>query len=323
MFIALALRGIDLESLTSSFEDISLPFILLSVIMNLFSCWVRSLRFREMTKPIQPVSLSVSYTSVMVGLMVNNVLPFRLGELTRGHVLKRHARMSFTTSMGLIVIERIMDVLSLLIIFGVLVFLFPFPEWVRRGGWTVLGIVVIVAAVLSYTARRPGWMLTFIDAVVSRLSMRLAVRLKRMAGSFAEGVRFEHAAAGYAKIGFQTVVIWASYMMSVWAMFPAMGFDERYGLGFFEGIVAMVFSTFAILIPSAPGYVGTFHEVAKQSLMFFRVPREPALALAIVFHAVHYVAITGIGLVLFFKSQLNFGETLKAVESDATAEVQA
>jgi hypothetical protein len=276
-----------------------------------------------MTAPIQPVSFSTSYTSVMVGLMVNNVLPFRLGELTRGHVLKRHGRLSFTTSMGLIVIERIMDVLSLLMIFGALVFFFPFPEWVRRGGWTVLGIVVIITAALSFTARRPGWILTFIDTVISKVSRPLTVRLKRMTGSFAKGVRFEHALSGYARITVQTIVIWASYMTSVWAMFPAMGFDERYGLGFFEGIVVMVFSTFAILIPSAPGYVGTFHEVAKQSLMFFRVPREPALALAIVFHAIHYVAITGIGLVLFFKSQLNFGETLKAVESDATAEVQA
>ncbi len=286
--------------------------------MNLLSCWVRSWRFLEMARPIKTLPKSTSYASIMIGLMVNNVLPFRLGELARGHYLKRAAGMSFTTSIGLVIIERILDVLSLLFLFGILVFFFPFPSWVRRGGAIVLGIMVVVILALFLISRNLARVRRFIDLVVFRFSPRAADRLHRLAASFAEGVRFAHSTGAYGKMAFQTALIWTSYVVAVWAMFPAMGFDKQYGLGMFEATVVMVFSTFAILIPSAPGYVGTFHEVAKQSLMFFRVPREPALALAIVFHAIHYVSITSIGLVLFFKSQMSFGDTLKSVESEAT-----
>lgn len=264
-----------------------------------------------MAKPIGRLAMGPSYVSVMVGLMVNNLLPFRLGELTRAQVLKRRAGYSFTTSMGLILVERVLDVLALLVIFGILVFFFPFPSWVRSGGTVIFWFLTAVIGLLFWLGRNPERMNRIIGFVFGRFHGRLSERLQQLSSSFAEGIRFSHTGGAYLKIGVQTVLIWLTYIAAVWCMFPGMRFDQPYGLGVFEAIVLMVFTTFAILIPSAPGYVGTFHEVAKQSLILFRVPRESALALAIVFHGIHYVAITVVGLICFAASHMRLADALR------------
>lgn len=246
--------------------------------------------------------------------MINNVLPFRLGEFVRGYALKRSDNISFSASMGTVVVERIIDVLTLLIIFTFILLLFPFPEWVKNGSVLVAIIVAVSIGILYMFVRRTDWTLQVIHRIVGFFSEGLAHRIEKIARSFIEGVSFLHSPKTYAIIAGLSVLTWITYIYVMYLMFFAVHFDDLYQLDSLGATVVMVFTSFAIMIPAAPGYVGTFHEIAKQSLMLLHVDKEPALGFAIIFHASHYISMTGIGFIYFFRSRLKLKDALHSGE---------
>ncbi|HND76167.1 MAG TPA: lysylphosphatidylglycerol synthase transmembrane domain-containing protein, partial [bacterium] len=130
-FVWLATRGIDWTQLGSSLTSISLTLVIFSVIINQFSLWLRAWRWKFLLAPLKDVPTLSLFSNVSIGFMINNILPFRLGEIARGYILKKEHQISFTASMATVVVERVIDVISLLTVFGVLVIIFPFPEWIK------------------------------------------------------------------------------------------------------------------------------------------------------------------------------------------------
>ncbi|MBL7996011.1 flippase-like domain-containing protein [bacterium] len=313
-FIWLAVRGIDFDELAKSFWGVSIGFVLFSVALNLFSCWLRALRWQYLLLPIKRIRTSRVFSALMIGFMVNNVLPFRLGEFVRGYALKQSDNISFSASMGTVVIERIIDVLTLLMIFGFILLLFPFPEWVKNGSILVAAIVAVSIFILFMLVKRTDWTLKLVHRVVSFFSVKLAYKIDKIVKSFIEGVSFLHSAKSYVIITVLSVVTWVTYIYVMYAMFYAVHFDLLYQLDMLGATVVMVFTSFAIMIPAAPGYVGTFHEIAKQSLMLLNVDKEHALGFAIIFHASHYISVTGIGFFYFFKNRLKLKDALHSAD---------
>ena len=309
-FIWLAVRGIDFNELKQSFFGVSIGFVLLSVLLNLFSCWVRAIRWQYLLMPIKKVSLHNVFSALMIGFMINNVLPFRLGEFVRGYALKQSDNISFSASIGTVVVERIIDVLTLLVIFAVILFLFPFPEWVKSGGILVGAIVGVSIFILYLLVKKTEWALNIISRIFGLFSEKLSIQIVRIARSFIEGVSFLHSAKSYFIISLLSVFTWVIYIYVMYAMFFAVHFDSIYQLDTLGATVVMVFTSFAIMIPAAPGYVGTFHEIAKQSLMLLHVDKEPALGFAIIFHACHYLSITGIGFIYFLNNRIKLKDAL-------------
>ncbi|MBX7150445.1 flippase-like domain-containing protein [bacterium] len=321
VFVWLALRGIDFTELSHSFKGIVFSYAIIGLLLNLFSCWLRASRLHYMTLPIQHVTVKNYFASVMIGFMVNNVLPFRLGELMRGYALKKSDGMSFSASMGIIVVERIIDVISLLIIFGALTFFYPFPEWVKNGGILVTVIAIAVTVILGLMISRTETTLRIFNNLVGVFSKKLAISSHHFLSSFLTGVRFLHDFKNYAWITLITFLIWATFTVSTLMMFYCMNLQAD-GLGTFEAGVFMVFTCFAIMIPAAPGYVGTFHEIAKQSLLLFGVDKEKALGFAIIIHALNYISITGIGFIYFLRSNLKLKQALSGTGDEETTRLE-
>lgn len=316
-FIWLAVRGIDFTELKQSFYGVGIGYALLSVGLNLFSCWLRAIRWQYLLQPIKKITTHNVFSALMIGFMINNVLPFRLGEFVRGYALKQTDNVSFSASIGTVVVERIIDVLTLLVIFGFILFFFPFPDWVKSGGILVAGIVVFSILVLYMMVKRTELALSMIRRIFGLFSETLSMRIEKIARSFIEGISFLHSARSYAAIVVLSALTWVIYIYVMYVMFFAVRFDEIYGLNTLDATVVMVFTSFAIMIPAAPGYVGTFHEIAKQSLMLLQVDKEPALGFAIIFHACTYISVTGIGFFYFFKNRIKLKDALHSGDTPA------
>ncbi len=309
-FMWLAVRGIDFAELKQSFYGVGIGFAALSVGLNLFSCWLRAIRWQYLLMPIKKIPTHNVFSALMIGFMINNVLPFRLGEFVRGYALKQTDNISFSASFGTVVVERIIDVLTLLVIFGFILFFFPFPDWVKSGGVLVAGIVIFSILIMYLLVKKTEWALSVIRKLAGLFSSKLADQAERIARSFIEGISFLHSARSYWAIILLSAVTWGVYIYVMYTMFFAVRFDEIYGLNTLDATVVMVFTSFAIMIPAAPGYVGTFHEIAKQSLMLLHVDKEPALGYAIIFHACTYISVTGIGFVYFLKNRIRLKDAL-------------
>ena len=93
---------------------------------------------------------------MMIGYMVNNILPLRAGEIVRVYVVARRWGRGFWTALATLVVERVLDSLVLILVLGVLILLIPVPATLRWAATILLAVDVIAVTVLGLLAVAPA-----------------------------------------------------------------------------------------------------------------------------------------------------------------------
>jgi len=117
-----ALRGIPLSEIGHAMKAANVTLLFaLSAPFYVMSVYFRALRWRHLTMPIAPMKRSVVFRATSLGFMANNLLPLRIGEVVRSYTLARDTNTSFGAIVGTVVLERVLDVVAVLLLaFGAL-----------------------------------------------------------------------------------------------------------------------------------------------------------------------------------------------------------
>ena len=277
VFLWLALGHIDGDELRSSVTRFSLAPIGVAVILYWTALSLRVARWSGLLRQIGFVRNHHVAETLIIGYAVNNVLPARLGELFRSDYAKRRFGFSRTTVLGSIVIERMLDlcVIAALLVTG-LVFVDIDGgsevrdrfELIALSATTMIGVVIIGVYFLR-------------SGELSRMPVPEAAR--RLLHDFVLGIgslnRRSLITAGALSLG-----VWVFEVLALVCMFHAAAIDLRAS----EALVVMGAMSLSTLVPTAPGYIGTYQLVA-------------ALAMAAFGHSqtLGVVAATGIQVFLF------------------------
>ncbi|MBI4419137.1 MAG: flippase-like domain-containing protein, partial [Ignavibacteriales bacterium] len=125
VFLAVAFRGIDLGELVGTLGNLRYGWILLIIPVGLLSHYARAQRWKYMLGHVKPdLSVRNLFAAVMIGYMVNNVLP-RVGELVRPYVAGRLEGIPKSTALGSVVAERIIDLVAVVALLCFILFLSP------------------------------------------------------------------------------------------------------------------------------------------------------------------------------------------------------
>jgi uncharacterized protein (TIRG00374 family) len=244
---------------------------------------------------------------MMIGYMANNVLPLRAGEFVRVYVVSRNWAHGFWAALATLIMERVLDSLSLVLILGVLVLLIPVPALFRNAALVVLAIDVVGVAILA-------WLVIYPDAgrrMLRRLGRRwpaLDARLSRMYHRFVLGLDGIRTASNVIPLLVWTVIVWVLPAFAAWATLRAVDLH----LPFLAGWAVLAFVGLGISIPSAPGYIGVFHVAAAKAVEIFGLSSSAAVAFAIVFHASQFVPVTLVGWLYLLREGLSLGEATHA-----------
>jgi uncharacterized membrane protein YbhN (UPF0104 family) len=225
---------------------------------------------------------------VVLGWFANCVVPARLGDVYRGWLLKRRAGIPFTTSMGVIGAERLIDLGALVVLLagsGLIVFGRHFPggtgEVALYGGATVLA-----AAIVVWTA----WLLR--DRLLGFLPERLAAPASRIQHGFFENVRNPWRAGAFS--------------LAIWSMDGVRFFLVAWSLGV---VLPPSTALFMILIgalagasPITPAGLGVVEAVMISALPLVGVPDDAATAIVVLERAISYGSLIVVGLVLYVAS---------------------
>ncbi len=254
---------------------------------------------------------------LIIGFAVNNLLPARLGEFARAYMLGQREDISKSLSFATVVVERLLDGLTLLVFLLALSFFFPLPGWGQRMGFLAALFFLGALAFLFFLLYREAQALRLVRRISSLLSPSWADSLERLLTSFVAGVeslRQRHLLPGLALL---SVSIWAfeatSYFFLTWAFPISLSPLSRVMAALFVTVVVNL----GVLIPSSPGYVGTFHFFAMSALSVFGAGREVALSYAVVSHAMQYILITGLGLYFLWRENLSLARLGAAATSEA------
>lgn len=301
--IAAILYFVDLKTTLNALRNANYGLIGIAAILSFVWLAVRAIVWRTLLRN-KPTYKDVFFTAGE-GYLLNNFLPFRLGEIGRAFLLSRKSGgMTFAEIIPTIVIERIVD-----LIISALIFLAALPYVVNSESSPTLGYVIggimLLGLVFMYILARNNQ--AALD-IFHKLSGRIPA-LQKVGGSFLEsffqGLGVLTDGWLFLRFLFWMIVNWAiallAYYLMVLAFFPdAQPIWAIFGLGM---------AAFGGAVPSAPGAVGTFEGAVVFALTRFTQDESTAFAAALTMRLYNYLNSTVIGMI----GLLSEGQTLSGV----------
>ncbi|WP_233994003.1 lysylphosphatidylglycerol synthase transmembrane domain-containing protein [Salinibacter altiplanensis] len=317
--LVLALYGVEMDNIWTAFREADyrwlLPLVVLVLGSNLFRAWRWQILVEALPRPEDQEKsalssarmLEASFSSVMIGYMVNYVAP-RMGEVARTANLSARTRHRFSSILGTVVSERIFDtaVLGAALLSAVgLLFdrldvlreQFVSPAWARLqsvsldwllGGMLGAGLLLLV---LVWGTR---WLFRHNDTWPRRV---WETTLKPVAVSFREGMATLVGSPRRGAIALSTIGMWAGYLLMAYLPFRMLHLAEPYGIGLLDAWALMAIGAIGILVPS-PGGIGSYHYITEQALVhLYGVPSAEALTYAVLTHGAQLVFYILAGLV--------------------------
>ncbi|MCU0275831.1 MAG: flippase-like domain-containing protein [Acidobacteria bacterium] len=304
-FIYLAFRRADMAEMLRALGRANYGYLLPLLAVIALGLYLRSLRWRYLLAPVRELGTGVLFASLSIGYMANVFMPAHLGEFVRAWHVGKRTGIASGSVFATIVVERLIDVASLLLLLGLALLVFPFPGWVRQSGVVMMALVAALGLVLWLMKRQRQMALAIAGRLLSGLPAAVASRACQWLEHFLCGVVPLKRRGHYFAVAALSLLIWATYALTFQLLFQAFGFVARYRLPWTAALVAMVITTISVVVPSSPGYVGTFHFLCQLSLGLFGVAKGPALSYAFVLHAVSVYPLFFLGLFFLAREKLS------------------
>lgn len=322
LFLYLAFRGTDFGKLAASLREANYWWMIPYFAALMLSHAIRSWRWRYMLAPVKDgISFRNLFSGVMVGYMMNNILP-RAGELVRPYTIGKLEGIPKGAAFGTIVIERLLDTLSFLLLVVAIPLLYRGPlketfPWLESTGLIVSLATGALLALMMVMMLRRNWTDALLRLLGKIVPARFAERIEGAVHSFLDGAEFLKRPGGFLPILILSVLIWGLYAVMMYAAFFA--FDIQ-ALGFRAAIVVLAISSIGVAMPT-PGGTGTYHVLTTQTLLrLYAVDATVALSYATVTHAVGFIGVTVIGLYYFLRDHIRIADAASAA---GTAEGEA
>jgi len=264
----LAFRGTNFAELRNTFRATRIAPLLVAVALSALSGVVRAIRWRALFAPGVDVSLRYYYTSLMIGYLGNNLLPVRAGDVIRTVLFGKRTSAGVGQAAATLLVERLLDAISLLAIAGILSFVVPLPPQLAPAARIAAVACIVAFGILwrvAYTRRLPR----FVQGLHAFRSVR------SMAGALS-----------------YTGLIWIIEAMMVFMVMRSTSVAASP----LAALFLLVIVSLGLLLPAGPAAIGSYELMAVIALSAFAIEKTEALAVAIVLHAMVFCSATTIGL---------------------------
>jgi uncharacterized protein (TIRG00374 family) len=301
------LHSVNLRTVAAEIVRAQPDWLALSLATMFANLAIRALRWQYLLEPLGVATFANAFRATAVGFAASSVLPARAGEIIRPYFLARHERMSATGAFATIILERLLDLVTVLMLLAAFVFLFG--QGVATGNPTLFAAVKWAGAGATVASLGALVMLFMLAGNPERLATAMR-RFERAAPSAFAGMisrivqKFARGLGTIRRPGRLFVALawsfplWLSIDVGIWAIAVAFGFNVPFTGSFL--IVPLL--TLGVLVPT-PGAIGGFHEAFRLGVtVFYGVPDDAAVAAALVLHA--FSVLPSLFLGLFFAARV-------------------
>jgi uncharacterized protein (TIRG00374 family) len=298
VLLYLTLRGLDWTAFFRSFRQVELLYLIPIVLWTSLVYLTRSARWRILLKGEQPLRLLTVHWANMAGYLGNNLLPARAGEFIRSVYLSRTAGISASFILATCLVERMVDVVALVILGAVSLALLGLVS--EEIGWGLVFVAVIGVAGLFPLIFLPRIGDRFIKIIydLSALKEQQKARLAGWVAKFLVGLESLSSGGKIVPFGLWTALIW--FMEAVGTSLLALAFHQS--LPLFDALVLLAGLGLSSVLPSTPGSVGIYQFVAVSILVPLGFQREAALAYILAAQGITYVTVILWGGVALWQS---------------------
>ena len=287
--IALFLHNVDLLGAIATIGRARPAWLALSLATMFVNLAIRALRWQYLLEPLGKTSFRNAFRATAVGFAASSILPARAGEVIRPYFLARHERLSATGAFATIILERLLDTVTVLVLLASFVFVFGRELSAARPGvfaavkWAgatagalALGSLLVLF-VLAGDPARLGRTLTRLEEVVPSTLARL---MARVAEKFATGLGAIRRPRRLLVALAWSFPLWFTIALGIWAVSVAFGF----AMPFTGSFLLIALLVIGVAVPT-PGAIGGFHEAFRVgATVFYGAPDAAAVGAAIVLH---------------------------------------
>ncbi len=279
---------------------------------------LRARRWRTILDPVVgTLPMGPLWRATAIGMMVNNVVPARAGEIARAFALTREAPVPFATSLASLAVDRLFDAIVLLLLAATALFdpsltnetLIgrPLTSFATSAGTVVLLLLALLYALVFF----PQQLLQLFELFARRVSPAVEDRGRRMLQTFFQGLSVLRSPGHFTAVFGWTVAHWMLNAIGFWLSFRAVGINAPFSAALF----LQAFIALGTAVPALPGFFGVFEYMSVQGLAIYGVTREQAATWAIGYHLFSFIPITLIGAYYFTR----LGVRLRDLQPAATS----
>jgi hypothetical protein len=309
--LAWFLRGANLSEVWAEIQNGRLDLLALAVVVTGMTYAFRALRWQYLLHPLGTPPFSAVFKTTVIGFAVSTLLPARAGEVVRPYLLARRAGFSATSAFATIILERVLDLVTVLLLFGFyLAISTPAVSAEHSATLTALKSGGLLAGIASaaglifmmVVAGHPEKLAAWALRVEGVLPARIAAAMAHLVRTFLEGLAVVRQPRRLAVAGLLSLPLWLSIALGIWLVSHAFHIDMPYPGAFLMMAVLVV----GVAVPT-PGAVGGFHKAYQiGAVAFFGVANDRAVGAALVLHAISFLPVTIAGAFFLAQEGLSF-----------------
>jgi len=283
---------------------------------------VRALRWQYLLAPIGATHFTTAFRMTVIGFAASFLLPARAGEVIRPYLLARRERLSATAAFATVILERLLDLVMVLVMFAYFVFtgapgvVSTDPEHMTRvtfGGLLVAGAALAGAGALFALAGHPERMGRAALRIERVLPAKLARAVSTFVETFGQGLAVMRQPRRMLVALALSVPLWLAIAAAIWLTSQAFHIT----FPFTGSFLVMTLLVVGVAMPT-PGAIGGFHaayQIAVQT--FFGASTDRAIGAAIVLHGISFIPVTLLGIAFMAGEGLTLDAARRLAEEKA------
>jgi len=298
LLLGWCLYDLDLKQVGVIVQRLRYFWLIVAMVVVVGVLWVRSARWRVLINPMKAIGATRMFSIYAVGQLANLVFPALTGQAVRVMLLHRAEGVTKTGAASTVVVEALLDGLSLVLFMMGASAALVLPDWLERGErWGMIAILGLLAVVFLSVQFR-GEVGGIVERLEARLPRPVFVRVDRIWRNFSEGLLALRSLKHLTLAFFCSVASWLGNLAVISLLLFAFGLRLPAG----AALVLMIVNTMLLVVPITPGNVGTYQVACVLGLSLFGVPKTDAVSYGLVLQAATFLPIAAVGVYHYLRT---------------------
>lgn len=315
VFMGLLAAKIDVSKLAAAFAAVDYRYIAAAVGCTFLSYFMRAVRWRYLLIHEKTIPLTSLYPATIIGYMANNILPARLGEFVRTYVLARKEGLEFPTVFASLVIDRLFDGATVMLLLLYALFALRLPQgmaeaetMLKTGGLVSFALYAAILLFLLLLKRHTAVTLSWTATILKPFPRSFSDRLIPLLGSFIGGISLSSRGRHVWSVVLASLAVWLLCVIPVDLVLRGFGIT----LPVSASVFILVLLVFAVMVPASPGFIGTYHYACFKGLSVFGIAEPQAVSIALVLHGTAFFPVILAGMYHLWSGRISLRTIRKA-----------